>query len=120
MPVTITDDQLARALSLRDLTDPARGPHAMQLLQCAIADALAGAWHCPVHTHRSSPIVTIEENYETLGYEPDAPTREARYTRYVDERTLLRSHTSAMVPSALRSVAGQPDCQEVVVACPGL
>jgi phenylalanyl-tRNA synthetase alpha chain len=120
MPITITDDQLARALRLRDLSDPACGPHAMQLLLGAIADALAGAWGCPVRTHRSSPIVTIEENYELLGYEADASTREARYTRYLDERRLLRSHTSAMIPSALHTVAAQPDCHEVVVACPGL
>lgn len=120
MPITITDDQLTRALGLRDLSDPASGPHAMQLLLGAIAAALASAWGCPVRTHRSSPIVTIEENYELLGYEADAPTREARYTRYVDERRLLRSHTSAMIPAALRAVAAEPDSRELVVACPGL
>jgi phenylalanyl-tRNA synthetase alpha chain len=120
MPITITDDQLARALALRDLSDPAYGPHAMQLVLGAIADALATAWRCPVRTHRSSPVVTIEENYEMLGYEPDSPTREARYTRYLDERRLLRSHTSAMIPGALRSVAAEADGHEVVVACPGL
>src|SRR5438132_1287681 len=120
MPITITDDQLARALALRDLSDPTSGPHAMQLVLGAITEALAGAWGCPVRTYRSSPVVTIEENYELLGYEADAPTREARYTRYVDERRLLRSHTSAMIPSALRSVAAEADRRELVVACPGL
>jgi phenylalanyl-tRNA synthetase alpha chain len=120
MPITITDDQLARALALRDLSDPACGPHAMQLVLGAIAEALAGAWRCPVQTHRGSPVVTIEENYGLLGYEADAPTREARYTRYLDERRLLRSHTSAMIPAALRSVAAVADVREVVVACSGL
>jgi phenylalanyl-tRNA synthetase alpha chain len=120
MPITITDDQLARALALRDLSDPASGPHAMQLVLDAIADALAGAWRCRVQTHRASPVVTVEENYELLGYEADAPTREARYTRYLDERRLLRSHTSAMIPSALRSVAAEAGCHDLVVACPGL
>jgi len=120
MSTTITDDQLARALALRDLSDPSCGPHAMQLVLAAIVDALADAWHCPVRTHRSSPVVTIEENYELLGYEADAPTRESRYTRYLDERRLLRSHTSAMIPSALRVVAAEADDPEVAVACPGL
>jgi phenylalanyl-tRNA synthetase alpha chain len=120
MPITITDDQLARALALRDLTDPGSGPHAMQLVLAAITDSLEGAWGCPVRVHRSSPIVTIEENYELLGYEADATTRDARYTRYVDERRLLRSHTSAMIPSALRAVAGGAEGGELVVACPGL
>ncbi len=118
MPITITADQLDRALALRDLTDPNSGPHAMQLMLGAITDALEGAWNCPVLVHRSSPIVTIEENYELLGYEAGAATRDARYTRYVDERRLLRSHTSAVIPSALRATAG--DGGELVVACPGL
>ena len=52
--------------------------------------------------HRSSPVVTIADNYETLGYPADAPAREARYTRYVDDRRLLRTHMTAMVPEALR------------------
>jgi phenylalanyl-tRNA synthetase alpha chain len=120
MPITITADQLDRALALRDLTDPSSGPHAMQLVLAAITAALEGSWNCPVLVHRSSPIVTIEENYELLGYEADAATRDARYTRYVDERRLLRSHTSAMIPSALRAMAGDGGGDELVVACPGL
>jgi phenylalanyl-tRNA synthetase alpha chain len=37
-----------RALSVRDLTDAALGPHAIQLLvQCAI-ETLRTAWQCPV------------------------------------------------------------------------
>ncbi len=120
MPSTITQDQLARALALRDLTDPASGPHAMQLVVGAITDALATAWGCPVATHRADPVVTVEENYGLLGYGADAPAREARYTRYLDERRMLRSHTSAIVPGALRAAAAAGDRREIAVACPGL
>ena len=117
MPRTITPQQLGAALALRDLSDPADGPHAMQLVAAAITDALAARWRCPVVVHRAGPVVTVAENYELLGYPPDAATRDARYTRYVDDTHLLRSHTSAMVPAALRRLAGRDE--DVVVACPG-
>jgi phenylalanyl-tRNA synthetase alpha chain len=121
MPTAIiTHDQLARALALRDLSDPASGPHAMQRVVADIAGTLERAWRCPVHTHRASPIVTVTENYEQLGYAAGAPAREARHTRYLDDRRLLRSHTTAMVPAALRRLVAPRDGDDVVVACPGL
>jgi phenylalanyl-tRNA synthetase alpha chain len=117
MPTTITPAELDRALALRDLSDPDRGPHAMQLLVEAITAALEGAWGCSVHIYRAGPVVTVEDNYGILGYPQDAPAREARYSRYVDAGNMLRAHTTAMVPAALRALAGGSD---LVVACPGL
>lgn len=117
MPTTITPTELDRALALRDLSDPGRGPHAMQLLVEAITAALERAWGCPVRTYRADPVVTVEANYGVLGYPADAAAREARYSRYVDAGHMLRAHTTAMVPAALRALADGPD---VVVACPGL
>src|SRR5919197_112285 len=103
----ITDAQLASALSLRDLSDPAAGPHAMQLLLSAITSRLEVVWGVPVREYRASPIVSVAENYELLGYAADAPAREARYTRYLDDARLLRTHTSAMVPQALRTLVAE-------------
>ena len=54
----------------------------------------------------------------TLGYDPGAVTRDARYTRYVTATEMLRSHTSAMIPAALRSVGRR--ATDVLVACPGI
>ena len=99
MHSVITQQQLDRALALRDLSDPASGPHAMQLVAGTIAEALERAWGAPVLVHRASPVVTIHANYEVLGYPAGAPAREARYTRYLDDRLLLRTHMTAMVPA---------------------
>jgi phenylalanyl-tRNA synthetase alpha chain len=118
MHTPITSAELVRALALRDLSDPAAGPHAMQQILAAVTSAIESAWGCRVPVHRADPLVTVEENYTLLGYPPDAPARESRYTRYVDGRRLLRSHTSAMVPEALRAHAGGAD--DLVVACAGL
>jgi phenylalanyl-tRNA synthetase alpha chain len=117
MPTTITPAELDRARALRDLSDPDRGPHGMQLLVAAIVARLENAWGAPVRTYRADPVVAVEDNYGVLGYPPDAPAREARYSRYVDAGHMLRAHATAMVPAALRALAEPPD---VVVACPGL
>src|SRR4051812_38722953 len=96
----ISKAELIRALSLRDLTDPAAGPHAMQLLLAAIYAALPA----PVHEHRASPIVSIADNYDRLGYPPGGAARDARYTRYVCATAMLRTQTSAMIPPLLRDI----------------
>ncbi|WP_207782790.1 hypothetical protein [Phytoactinopolyspora limicola] len=96
---------LIDALSVRDLTDPDQGQHAIQLLVDAAATALARRWATPIRRELARPLVSLEDNYDRLGYAPDAVSREARYTRYVSETTMLRSHTSAGVPPALRRIS---------------
>ena len=61
----------------------------------------------------------VADNYDRLGYPAEAITRETRYTRYVDAQTMLRSHSSAMIPPALRRLARQPG-DDVLLACPGI
>ena len=113
----ISPEALARALSLRDLSDPAQGPHAMQLLLTSIVAALEREWRCEVRWHRAHAVVTVHDNYDALGYPPDGAARDERYTRYVTEDTLLRTQTSAMVPPLLRTLSPEAD---VLLVCPGL
>jgi len=112
-------EALARALALRDLTDPAGGPHAMQVLLERIREALAGAWSCPEIERRRHPIVGVADNYDRLHYPPDGAAREARYTRYVSSTTVLRTQTSAMIPPLLRDLAAAPP-PDALLVCPGL
>jgi phenylalanyl-tRNA synthetase alpha chain len=119
MPGSLTDAQLARDLALPDLTDPAGGPHAIQQITEAAAAALAAAWGCETRWCRGPRIVTVADNYDNLGYQAAAVTREARYTRYVDDRRMLRSHSSALVPAALRGLAARP-ADDVLLVCPGI
>jgi phenylalanyl-tRNA synthetase alpha chain len=118
-PSVLTAAALGRDLAIRDLTDPSTGPHAVQLLVDDAVGALAAEWRCSVRVHRSRPIVPIEDNYDRLGYSPDAVTRDVRYTRYVSETCVLRTHTSALIPPALRQLAAAPD-RDVLLACPGI
>ena len=108
-----------RLLALRDLTDAALAPHAMQLLIQHALDALRASWNCPVIVQRAPPLVPCTDNYDDLGYPPDGASRDTRYTRYLTPELLLRTQTSAMIPRALRMIA--PACYEdVLLACPGL
>jgi phenylalanyl-tRNA synthetase alpha chain len=91
----------------------------MQQIVAGVIAALAKSWSCDVIVHRHSPIVSVADNYELLGFAADAVTRDKRYTRYVSDTLMLRSHTSALVPGLLRDVARAP-YSDVLLACPGL
>lgn len=118
---TLTPAQLARDLALRDLTDPAAGPHAIQLLVDSAVRALADRWGCEVRICRGERIVPLHDNYDDLRFPAESVTRDARYTRYVDGGRILRSHSSAMVPQALRALASDPSPPaDVLLVCPGI
>jgi phenylalanyl-tRNA synthetase alpha chain len=120
----LSHEALARALALRDLTDPAQGRHAMQDLLDALVGALGSAWRCRVRVERRSPLVSVADNYDRLHYPPDGAARDARYTRYVGAGMILRTQASAMIPPALRSLAASREEDEgrldVLLVCPGL
>jgi phenylalanyl-tRNA synthetase alpha chain len=107
------------SLALRDLTDAALGPHAMQLLVHDAIAALRTTWRCPVIVYRAPPLVALSDNYDDLGYPPDGAARDARYTRYLTPELVLRTQTSAMIPRALRMIAAA-GYDDVLLACPGL
>lgn len=115
----LSAEQLARDLAIRDLSDPSEGAHAVQLVLERAVRALADAWGCEVRWCRGGRIVPIADNYDALGYDASDVTRDARYTRYVDDQRMLRSHSSALVPAALRALAADP-ADDVLLVCPGM
>lgn len=120
-PRPLTPAQLAEALAIRDLTDPAGGPHAVQRLVDAIVTGLSRDRVPCVDVSRGERVVPLRDNYDALGYPPGAVTRESRYTRYVDTGHVLRSHTSALVPPGLRRLASSSHpAPDVLLVCPGI
>lgn len=119
MPALLSPEQLRRDLAVRDLTDPQQGPHAIQQLIDAAVGSLAALWGAEVRWCRGPRVVPIEDNYDHLLFGPEAASREARYSRYVDEHHMLRSHSTAMVPPALRALAADP-ADDVLLVCPGV
>jgi phenylalanyl-tRNA synthetase alpha chain len=113
----LTTAALSRDLAIPDLT--CVPDHALARLVGSITDALTARWGCDLRMVRSHPIVSADDNYDRLGFPPDAVTRDARYSRWVSDTCLLRTHTSAMIPPALRAMEGAPP-RDVLLACPGL
>jgi phenylalanyl-tRNA synthetase alpha chain len=112
--------QLNAALSLRDLSDPAAGSHAMQLLLAEVVAALERLWGVPSRTHRLSPLVATADNYDRLGYSADDVTRDSRYSRHVSPTVMLRSHTSAGIPALLDSLRSELGRYDELHVLPGL
>jgi phenylalanyl-tRNA synthetase alpha chain len=119
MPLrTLTLQELRRDLAIHDLTDPADGLHAIQLIVDQAVAAL-GAWRCEVRRIRANPVVSVADNYDRLGIGSEAVSRDTRYTRYVGDGLMLRSHTSVMIPPALRDLAERPG-KDVLLVCAGM
>jgi phenylalanyl-tRNA synthetase alpha chain len=120
-PATLSAAELRQCLDLRDLADPAQGPHAMQAIVDSLVTSLTRAWCADVRVIRTHPVVTMADNYDNLGFARDAVTREERYTRYVDSDHVLRSHCTAAIPGALRTLATESTPpRDVLIATPGI
>jgi phenylalanyl-tRNA synthetase alpha chain len=111
--------ELHDALTIRDLSDPSGRPHSMQALLHGVIDALSSEWRVPNRTIRDSPLVSVADNYDHLGFDESDVTRDQRYSRYVSPTVMLRSHTSASIPSLLRAVNPDESIDELW-AIPGL
>ena len=107
---------------LRDLTchDDGEAPHVVELVVDTIEKALAKAWPtAAIHRDPGPRVVTVADNYDRLRYSTDAVTREARYSRYLGDGRMLRSHTTARIPALLDRLAasGEP---ERLLSVPGI
>ena len=66
-PVSCLDPvQLQRDLGLRDLSDPAEGPHAIQILIGQAVAGLGRTWNCEIRWCRGPRIVPVADNYDGL------------------------------------------------------
>jgi phenylalanyl-tRNA synthetase alpha chain len=62
-PVTyLRPEQLRLDLGVRDLSEPAEGRHAMQILTDRAVAALSRAWDCEVRWCRGPRIVPVADN----------------------------------------------------------
>jgi len=119
MPTLLSSSALAQSLNLRDLTDPNQGYHAMQQLITDIHNALAKRWQSNIQISRNSPVVSLENNYDRLGYPSDGASRDARYTRYVTDKMILRTQTSSAIPDLLLNLCSDPP-KNLLLVLPGI
>src|SRR3546814_5905609 len=66
-------------------------------------------------------IVSAEENYGLLGYDPAEITLGSEHTRWVSEDSLLRTQTTSQIPAALQRAAQERKTGEMILlAAPGI
>jgi phenylalanyl-tRNA synthetase alpha chain len=97
------------------LTDLAAGRHAINILMTNLISAIERWSGLPADIIRRPPIVPIADNYDRLFYEPNAIARSARYSHYIDDKRMLRTHTTAGIPPLLAETR-----RDRLIVCPGL
>lgn len=118
---TVTDAALKQALLLVDLTESNNPDHSVRLLLTEILQGLAEKGWPQAQLQTGPRIVSAEENYGLLGYDPAEVTLGSEHTRWVDECSLLRTQTTSQIPAALQRAAQvrQPG-QTILLAAPGI
>ncbi len=90
-----------------DLTNPANGIHAINLIVYQIAEVMQASGYPEPTIWRSSPIITIANNYDKLYIPGKSLSRSAKYTRYLSDGRLLRTHTTVIMPELLSHLQGE-------------
>jgi phenylalanyl-tRNA synthetase alpha chain len=118
---TVTDSALKQALLMVDLTESSTPDHAVRLLLNEVLQGLAEKGWPQAQQQTGPRIVSAEENYGLLGYDPAEVTLGSEHTRWVDECSLLRTQTTSQIPAALQRAAQmrQPG-QMILLAAPGI
>lgn len=109
------------ALELNDLTELESPAHAIRLLLNEILEGLAVRGWPVAQILRGPRIVSAQENYGVLGYDPAQVTLGSEHARWLDEQLLLRTQTTSQIPRALQRVAQDRNAGELVLlAAPGI
>lgn len=117
----LADTSVHQALLLVDLTEPSAPDHAVRLMLNEILQGLAEKGWPQAKIQTGPRIVSAEENYGLLGYDPAEVTLGSEHTRWVDEYSLLRTQTTSQIPAALQRAAElrQPG-EAILLAAPGI
>lgn len=116
----MADARLKESLAIPDLTDPKNGVHAINLVLNQIRSGLVAAYApIQVEEYRVSPIVSVQDNFDALLIPPDNAGRSSRYTRYVAEDTILRTHTTVAIPLWLKTLKERARDEHIVIV-PGM
>jgi phenylalanyl-tRNA synthetase alpha chain len=117
----LTDISVHQALLLVDITEASTPDHAVRLLLNEVLQGLAEKSWPQAQLQTGPRIVSAEENYGLLGYDPAEVTLGSEHTRWVDECSLLRTQTTSQIPAALQRAAHvrQPG-ETILLAAPGI
>lgn len=114
-------DTIAKLLSVKDLTLPTADGEERNIIGKVYDQVIAKLteYNFPnITVVRGDPVVAAEDNFDKLLFSPGNPGRSSTYTRYVDSDHVLRTHTSALIPSTYKKLT-QP-IEHTTFVLPGL
>ena len=95
-------ETIERLLSIEDLTLPTVESQKRNIIGKVYDQVIEKLNECQfpdVHVIRGDAIVDAKDNFDSLLFSPGNPGRSSTYTRYIDEDHVLRTHTSALIPT---------------------
>ena len=111
--------ELAEALNTPDLTEDQYGHHCIGLLYQSLEAKVFDFGVGNTRIIRSSPIMPINQHFDSLLFAADAGVRSKLNTRYIDNEHLLRGQSAANIPPELERFAGS-DESELMIISPGI
>jgi len=113
---------IEKALQVSDLTAEDAPVHIINMIEKKIEEGIAQLNMGTIREIRGNPVVSIEDNFDKLLFPYDNAGRSSTYTRYVDENHVLRTHTSAHIPQALKKLHDEcgDNIPDTVFLLPGL
>lgn len=112
---------IEKLLSVKDLTLPTKNGEDRNIIGKVydqVIKKLEEHNFPDVRVVRGNPIVLAQDNFDSLLFSPGNPGRSSTYTRYTDEDHVLRTHTSALIPSTFKNFEKNIDRSTFVL--PGL
>ncbi len=111
----LNEKEIQELINRRDLTQEKN--HCISLMIEKIRDKLTQKYSIQPIIEKGSKIVSTEDNYYALGYNSNEVTLGVRYTKYINEKTILRTQMTSVIPTLLKSYQNDGD---KVWMCPGM
>ena len=114
-------ETIERLLSIEDLTLPTPEGQERNIVGRVydqVVEKLTEHKFPNIQVIRGDAIVDAKDNFDSLLFSPGNPGRSSTYTRYVDEDHVLKTHTSALVPSTFKNL--QEPIDPTTFVFPGL
>lgn len=111
----LSKEEIQHLLNKEDLSE--NSEHCISLAVNLIKQKLENHYNIKAEIEKGSKIVSLEDNYYILGYDKDEITLSSRYTKYINENTILRTQMSSVIPSLMRNY--KKDGNKLYL-CPGI
>jgi len=115
-------ERIDEMLATQDFTLNPNEGHCINLTKIKLVERIIGSISTSdTFEFRQDPVVSINDNFDRLQFPEDNMGRSSVYTRYINEDTILRTHTSASVPPLFDKVSnGEIEVEDTLFFMPGL